>query len=74
MDSEIARLSKELTDHSGSAVADDVLRPMLEVRPEYIRACFEEIRKRYESKEHFYESALRLDDTRLAQLKDRYLH
>ena len=74
VDSEIARLSKELTDHSGSAVADDVLRPMLEVRPEYIRACFEEIKKRYESKEHFYESALRLDDRRLAQLKDRYLH
>jgi protein-tyrosine phosphatase len=47
---------------------------MLEVRPEYIRACFEEIRKRYESKEHFFESALELDGYKVEQLKDRYLH
>jgi protein-tyrosine phosphatase len=47
---------------------------MLEVRPEYIRACFDEIRRRYESKEHFYESALSLDDAKLERLKDRYLH
>jgi protein-tyrosine phosphatase len=74
VDKEIARLSKEFTDHAGSAVPEEVLRPMLEVRPEYIRACFEEIRKRYESKEHFFETALSLDNTGVAQLKDRYLH
>ena len=39
---------------------------MLEVRPEYIRACFDEIRKRYESKEHFYESALSPDSAGVA--------
>ena len=74
VDREIERLSKEFTDHAGSAVSDEVLRPMLEVRPEYIRACFEEIKKRYESRQHFYESALCLDDTKVAHLKDRYLH
>ncbi|MBP6700560.1 MAG: tyrosine-protein phosphatase, partial [Halioglobus sp.] len=61
-------------DHTGAKVSKEVLRPMLELRPEYIRACFDEIRKRYESREHFYESALRLDKARLDKLKDRYLH
>ena len=74
IDDEIERLSKEFTDHSGSAVSSEVLRPMLEVRPEYIRACFEEIRKRYESKGHFFEKALNLDEAKILQLKDRYLH
>ena len=73
IDEEIARLSREFTDHSGAAASEEVLRPMLEVRPEYIRACFHEIRQRYQSRQHFYESALRLDDSKLAELKDRYL-
>jgi protein-tyrosine phosphatase len=66
-------LSKEFSDHSGSEVSEELLRPMLEVRPEYIRACFKEIKKRYESKQHFYESALCLDNSKVAKLKDRYL-
>lgn len=73
VDSEIERLSTEFSDHTGAAVSEEVLRPMLEVRPEYIRACFDEIRKRYQSREHFYESALRLDEARVTKLKDRYL-
>jgi protein-tyrosine phosphatase len=74
IDEEIRRLSSEFTDHTGAAVSPEVLRPMLEVRPEYIRACFEEIRRRYESKDHFYESALSLDVAQVEKLKDRYLH
>jgi len=74
VEKEIERLSQEFTDHTGAAVSAEVLRPMLEVRPEYIRACFEEIRRRYESKQHFYESALQLDTATIAKLKDRYLH
>jgi protein-tyrosine phosphatase len=74
IDRELERLSGEFTDHTGAAVSREVLRPMLELRPEYIRACFDEIRKRYENREHFYESALRLDKTMLEKLKDRYLH
>lgn len=74
IDEEIRRLSSEFTDHTGAAVSPEVLRPMLEVRPEYIRACFEEIRRRYESKDHFYESALSLDVAQVERLKDRYLH
>ncbi len=73
VEEEIARLSGQFTDATGAAVSDDVLRPMFELRPEYIRACFEEIRRRYESKEHFYESALRLDEATVRELKDRYL-
>lgn len=73
VEKEIERLSKEFSDHAGSAISEELLRPMLEVRPEYIRACFEEIKKRYESKEHFYESALCLDNSKVAKLKDRYL-
>lgn len=74
IDEEIRRLSTEFTDQTGAAVSPEVLRPMLEVRPEYIRACFEEIRRRYESKDHFYEAALSLDDAKVRRLKDRYLH
>lgn len=74
IEKEVDRLSKEFTDHTGAAISEEVLRPMLEVRPEYIRACFQEIKRRYESKEHFYESALSLDTSTVAYLKDRYLH
>lgn len=74
VEKEILRLSNEFTDHTGAAVPGEVLRPMLEVRPEYIRACFEEIKKRYESKQHFYQSALSLDTAKVENLKDRYLH
>ena len=74
VEQEIERLSGAFTDHTGATVSEDILRPMLELRPEYIRACFEEIRKRYESREHFFESALDLDELRIEQLKDRYLH
>jgi protein-tyrosine phosphatase len=74
VDEEVARLSEQFTDHTGGAVSEEVLRPLLELRPEYIRACFDEIRRRYESREHFFETALRLDPARRAQLRDRYLH
>jgi len=74
IENEIARVSREFTDHAGSAISEEVLRPLLELRPEYIRACFEEIKKRYESKEHFYQTALRLDTDQVKRLKDRYLH
>lgn len=73
VDKEIERLSKEFSDHTGSAVSEEVLRPLLEVRPEYIAACLEEIKKRYESKQHFFETALNLDDTTVSRLRDRYL-
>jgi protein-tyrosine phosphatase len=46
----------------------------MEVRPEYIRACFEEIAKHYQSRDHFYESALNLDAERIKQLRESYLH
>ena len=55
------------------AVPETVLRPLLEVRPEYIAACFEEIRKRYRSKQHFFETALDLNEAKLAQLRERFL-
>ncbi len=74
IEDEVERLSGQFTDHSGQAVSRDVLRSLIEVQPEYIRACFDEIRKRYNSKEHFYESALQLDEEQREALKERYLH
>jgi len=74
IDRELQRLSEELTDEKGNPVSENVLRPLIEVRPEYIRACFDEIRNRYDSKQHFYESVLNLDEEKLLALKDRYLH
>ena len=74
VDQEVARLSSEVTDHAGAPVPEHVLRPLIEVRPEYIRACFEEIRARHRSKQHFYEAVLDLDEKKLAELRDRYLH
>jgi len=73
IDDEVERLSKDFIDHAGEAVPKEVLRPMLEVRPEYIRACFEEIKNRYKSKQHFYESALHLNSHDVEKLKDLYL-
>ncbi len=73
LDKEIERLTKTFTDHTGSAVSKEVLRPLLEVRPEYLTACFEEIKTRYQSKQRFFESALNLDSAKVALLKDRYL-
>ncbi|MDZ7784827.1 MAG: tyrosine-protein phosphatase [Halioglobus sp.] len=72
VDEELERLSR-LTDRSGRAVDQAALRPMLEVRPEYIQACFDEIRQRYRSREHFFETALELDDDKVARLRERYL-
>jgi protein-tyrosine phosphatase len=74
LDDEIARLSRELSDQKGAAVSAEILRPLMEVRPEYLAACFEEIKKRYQSKEHFYETALDLDAAKVALLRERYLH
>lgn len=74
IEQEVQQLASQFTDESGQAVPEHVLRPMMEVRPEYIRACFEEIRKHFESREHFYESALQLDPQAVARLKERYLH
>ncbi len=74
IEEEITRLSKELTDQNGSPVSENVLRSLLEVRPDYIRACFDEIKARHESKQHFYENALNLDKKKLAILKQRYVH
>lgn len=73
VEEEIGKLSGQFRDETGATVSDEVLRPMFELRPEYIRACFDEIRRRYESKEHFYESALNLDADRVRDLKDKYL-
>ena len=73
LEQEIERLSGELSDHTGAAVSEEILRPLLEVRPEYIAACFEEIKKRYESKEHFFETALDLDPEKISLLRERYL-
>ncbi len=74
IDQEVQRLSREVTDQTGGRVSEEVIRPMLELRPEYIRACFDEIRRRVETREHFYESALKLDVEKIERLKDQYLH
>jgi protein-tyrosine phosphatase len=74
LDKEIERLSREFTGHTGAPVSEEVLRPLLEVRPEYLAACFEEITRRYQSKEHFFETALDLDEAKVALLRERYLH
>ncbi len=74
IDEEVQRLSTEFRDQTGQPVSEEVLRPLLEVRPEYLAACFEEIKARYQSKEHFFETALDLDEEKLALMRERYLH
>lgn len=74
IEEEIKQLSSQFKDESGEAVPEHVLRPMLELRPEYIHACFEEIRRHFATREHFYESALDLNKDKIASLKDRFLH
>ncbi len=74
LEENLEQLSDLLSDQSGKPVPREVLEPLLQVRPEYIAACFEEIRKRYDSKEHFFETALNLDEEKLETLRERYLH
>ncbi|NND67093.1 MAG: tyrosine-protein phosphatase [Halioglobus sp.] len=74
IDAEVSRLAGQFSDQTGAPVTEEVLRPLMEVRPEYILACFEEIRKHYASKEHFYETALDLDAAKIRGLRERYLH
>ena len=73
IEKEMARLSNALVDSRGFVIPDSVLHPMIEIRAEYIKACFEEIEHRYESKRHFYEEALGLDETMIERLKTIYL-
>jgi protein-tyrosine phosphatase len=73
VEKEMARLSNKFVDSRGFVVPDEVLHPMIEIRPEYIKACFEEIERRYESKRHFHEEALGLDETTIERLKAIYL-
>jgi protein-tyrosine phosphatase len=74
LDEEMERLTAHVTDSSGGTLASEVLRPMIEVRPEYILACFEEIRLRYDSMQHFYQAALGLDEKKIERLREHYLH
>ncbi|TDG15761.1 tyrosine-protein phosphatase [Seongchinamella unica] len=74
IEEELKQLSSQFRDESGEVVPEHVLRPLMEVRPDYIHACFEEIRRHFASREHFYESALDLDEDKIARLKDRFLH
>lgn len=73
VEKEMEKLSNSFTNSTGSAVPDSVLRPLLEVRPEYLRACFEEINERYGSKQAFFKQALGLDDEKIQRLKKIYL-
>lgn len=74
IDEEVERLTTGFRDQTGQPLSEELVRPLLEVRPEYLAACFEEITARYASKEHFFETALDLDEQKLAVLRERYLH
>ena len=73
VDEEMERLSKLFTDRSGKSLPEKILRPLLEVHPDYIKACFDEIDQRYHSRRHFYESALGLDEGRIERLREGFL-
>jgi protein-tyrosine phosphatase len=73
IEKEMEKLSNAFVDSRGFVVPDSALQPLVEIRPEYIKACFEEIAHRYESKQHFYRQALGLDETMVERLKTIYL-
>lgn len=73
VEKEMERLSDRFTDRTGSVVPDSVLRPLLEVRPEYLHACFDEIYKRYGSREAFFQEALGLNQLKIERLQAIYL-
>ena len=60
---DLSGAGRAFVDTRGFVVPDSVLHPLIQVRPEYIKACFEEIELRYKSKQHFYKEALGLDET-----------
>lgn len=73
VDEELERLSKAFTDRSGKSVPEKIMRPLLEVHPDYIKACFHEIDQRYDSRQDFYQTALGLDEEKIEILRGRYL-
>ena len=73
IEAEMERLARVVKDETGASVPESVLRPLLELRPEYLLAAFDEVSKRYDSREHFHVSALRLDAAKIATLEQRLL-
>lgn len=73
IEKEMEKLSNAIVDSRGFVVPDSALHPLVEIRPEYIKACFEEIERRYASKRQFYEQALGLDEAMVERLKASYL-
>jgi protein-tyrosine phosphatase len=74
VDEELERLSKAFTDRSGKSIPEKIMRPLLEVHPDYIKACFHEIDQRYNSRQHFYQTALGLDKEKTETLRAQYLY
>lgn len=73
IDEEMERLSNTFVDSKGFVVPDSVLHPLIEARPEYIKACFHEIEERYGSRQRFHEEALGLDEASIETLRAIYL-
>ena len=72
---ELARLSKVFKSRAGDTkVSPETLRPMLEVREEYLLGAFDAIKTHYGSIPGFLREGLGLTESDLAQLRAGYLY
>jgi protein-tyrosine phosphatase len=74
VEDEIAKMLNTYEDYFPSNIDRAVLRPMFEVRPEYIGAAFNAIDEAYGDTEAYLHQALGLSKEDIEQLKLKYLH
>jgi protein-tyrosine phosphatase len=57
----------------GLDLPDAIMRPMLEVREEYLRAAFDAVHEEYDSLDHYLRDALQVDENMQRELRRKYL-
>lgn len=70
---ELPQLTSKYADYGFDCVDSSVIRPMLEVRLEYIRAAFNVIDAQYNKVEDYLLAVHGLDDIALERIRDRFL-
>jgi protein-tyrosine phosphatase len=74
VEEEITKMLATYEDYFPKNIDRSVLRPMFEVRPEYIGAAFDAIDAAYGNIEAYLNQALHLSKADIERLKLRYLY
>ncbi len=72
-DSELQSLAKQYANSGFDQLDPDIIRPMLEVRPEYLQAAFDAIDQRYATTEDYLEDVFEATPAVRQALQQRFL-